>query len=342
MNNNIKINSLFLLIIYIFSAQTFAADQIDLSAEIKPLEINIELCKKIYEKIKNKKQFILNTQTDLTPKKNTIKMYSLDSPIKKKLNPVITKRKCTRNLFNSDESNKEIIYKTIFHNNYEFESDKWAFFDPFSKDDYVLIDCDDKKWDNIVKEITINIAIENIQKKQFKIFIKTMIAEIHNNTSEIKSLLTYKENSDGFCCRHFSTLALPIFAKVLQDDSHHFAGKIHQLSSTEINHNWTPNLEHSWNIIMLGDKDEDEVSYSCWFLDIYNKCFAKICSKLDKSSVKIYKIINSKLIKDYVYKNDDMYNYIKNTFDTYILQNKEFSEKMELAAHKFIAKNKLF
>ena len=81
MNNKIKTNSLLLSVIYIFSTHIFATDQIDLPEEIKPLEINIELCEKIYEKIKNKKKFTINTHSGLTPKKNAIKMYTLDSPI---------------------------------------------------------------------------------------------------------------------------------------------------------------------------------------------------------------------------------------------------------------------
>ena len=152
MNNKIRINSLLLLVIYMLSTKISATDQIDLLEEIKPLEINIELCEKIYQKIKNKKKLILNTQTNLTPKKNTIKTYPLDSPMKEKLNATIKKRKCARNLFNSKESNTEIIYKIIFHNNHEFQSNKWAFFDPYQEnnnDAYVLIDCDDKKLEHI-------------------------------------------------------------------------------------------------------------------------------------------------------------------------------------------------
>ncbi len=339
MNNKIRINSLLLLVIYMLSTKISATDQIDLLEEIKPLEINIELCEKIYQKIKNKKKLILNTQTNLTPKKNTIKTYPLDSPMKEKLNATIKKRKCARNLFNSKESNTEIIYKIIFHNNHEFQSNKWAFFDPYQEnnnDAYVLIDCDDKKLDTIAKEIT-----KKIKSKNPNIFLKIIINYINDNIETLKNLLTYEENSDGFCCRHFSTLALPIFAKVLEDDSHNFVGKIHQLSSNIINEQWESPDAHAWNVLILEEKNSDKVVYSYWFVDVYNKCFLKIPFIL-KEKLQMYYIKNKNLKTKIITSNNYYYQYTKNTFDKYISQDNDLKEKMELAAHKFIAKNKLF
>ena len=342
MNNKIRINSLLLLVIYMLSTKISATNQIDLlEEEIKPLKIKIELCEKIYEEIKNKQNSLINTHTGLTPDKNKIAMHCYDSPVKQKMVPQITKikKKCARNLFNENKSNTKEIYKTIFHNNYEFQSNKWAFFDPYQKNynySSVLIDCDDKIFDNIAKEIT-----KKIKSKNPNIFLKIIINYINDNIEILKNLLTYEKSPDGFCCRHFSTLALPIFAKVLEDDSHNFKGKIHQLSSNVINEEWKSPEGHAWNVLMLEEQDKGNIVYSYWFVDVYNKCFLKIPVILQKK-LKIYYIENKNLKTKTIITNNHYYQYAKTTFDKYISKDNDLKQKMELGAYKLMAKNNLF
>jgi hypothetical protein len=101
-----------------------------------------------------------------------------------------------------------------------------------------------------------------------------IIRWIHNNIQELfEAVICEEKENKEMECRHFATIALPIFCRILADDRFAFKGVVHQVQASIFDAKWHYSKPgHVWNFIRLENADESPN----WFVDVYNWAFVEM------------------------------------------------------------------
>jgi len=255
--------------------------------------------------------------------------FSVDSPEKAKyIKNVLVKNRISkkqkpqsaRALAFIEETEEAIQeYQTIFKKHDNFSAGKWAFVDPRHANATVCVNSDNEQWDSLI-----NAEFLPVLKKidDPKYFIGKVIYLINKNISKIRPLVISVESKDGnFVCRHFATLSLTMFSKLLTHEDIFFSGSVGLISADFFDKNWeTPEAGHVWNIINLKNTD-DKKNNQVWLFDTYNRGFVNLSASENISEHQLIKVNNSgKLFTKSLSENASFLDWVECTMDKYELR----------------------
>jgi hypothetical protein len=256
----------------------------EITLKIDTQELLIWLDRKFFEISRQNASQLFHHPTGYSPKKaNTL--YSLRTPIHKQVKPqstlVITRTKARRNLLSEFEQNPEPAgcevhidfteFKDICSSETAFSSSQWALHDIWNPKSSVAVDCDHELWPKLIENMIDELSFDSQED-----FIALAIIAIHRHLPRIQPALYY-DKTDKLVCRHFATIALPVFSKILEHDGSYINGKIHQIIGDFLDQDWRPRQEgHAWNLVKIKEEDEDDGDEEYWLVDAYNKFFINI------------------------------------------------------------------
>lgn len=255
-------------IILLFSSTVFSLDSHrELELPKPDFNLIIEMDVRPLKEIRNKRKSIYGESSGFSPKKRSRRSFCLDTP-KKELLGVSATLKCVykrKKLFEEDSSGLpcQII------NSYEsdFNSGLWAYVDPAAPKSSAAIDCDAPDWDKFIEDVIADIDFSSQER-----FIASTIWAIHEKLETVRKIMVFQKG-DELVCRHFATLALPIFTKLLMHSENSFVGKIHQISADIYKSGWSHAGDgHVWNFLSISEGNEE----SHWLVDVFRKRFINL------------------------------------------------------------------
>lgn len=236
-------------------------------------------------KIKKDRKTIRNQSTGSTPKKP--RSHCLDTPIKKVVG--ISARLMQKEGRAGSKSGRQC--KIIYSNDTSFASGQWTFADPLCATSSVAIDCDNLIWD-----MHINSLVEEIKSDSQANFIASVIELTHSRLEELSELLYFCSQEKELECRHFATLALPIFTKLLEHSDIPFSGRIQQISADVVDHNWLKSDDgHVWNMLTIIDLGVE----THWLVDVTHKVFINLTETPYLTKLKATEVLEHGKMKSY-------------------------------------------
>jgi hypothetical protein len=276
-----KLLNLLAVILFFFSFSMRASDNTVINKEEvlgsflpqPDLKIILKLESEEIQKIRDQREDILKETTGYTPGKSSKRSFCFESPLKNLTNISATLKEVPPSKKSKPNEETEKVFVSIFSKDSAFSSGLWAFVDPMAALSSVGINCDDPSWDSLIDDL-VEDEFVNCESQEF--FIASTIKYINDNSNALRCHLLCSPQGEMWC-RHFATLALPIFAKLLDHEAVPFSGEIHQIAAETLDWNWErAGPGHVWNMLMLKDDDSDEYIY--WFVDVFNKKFINLSS----------------------------------------------------------------
>ncbi len=266
-------------------------------------ETKVEWDPTFFEEAMKEKQAILRKSTTFSPKKPDTN-YSIKTPVKEQINyrvsvkkneEIPVKRLAPKNLmdeFNeaedvAEENDKELKttilkFKNIYSHSTAFSTGQWTYVDPWFPEAPIPIDCDDQVWPELINKM-----MGELDLNSHKDFISSTILSIHKYLPEITKTMFHNADEE-LVCRHFATMALPVFAKILEQNKSNLRGTIQQIVANSYNPDWSSDKEgHAWNLLTLHDDNNSFLSRKHWFLDVYNKEFVDLSENFHSKDLKI-------------------------------------------------------
>lgn len=198
-----------------------------------------------------------------------------------------------RNLGSYEYTREVANYQPITRSTNNFCVGKFAFINPLSARNNVLIDAGEEAWSDFVDEF---FAANKVLNKEKQLIAESIIF-IHENKDLIRKLIM-TPFAQELVCRHFATFSLPIFSRVLNDQRQNHRGDLVQISGREYDDNWRiTSLGHVWFCIRFSNGNT-------WFVDVYNKIFINLSQKttngyFDVNNLKTYRIKSNNQIYTY-------------------------------------------
>jgi hypothetical protein len=264
--------------------------------------------------LRENKEYIRGERTGLSPGRTGKRSVCLDTPKKNAVGISVSAvqaghkpplKKCKLNFEETSEVLSIRPCQIIYSADTSFKTGLWAYADPTAANSSAAIDSDDPGWNSIIEELLIEINPQNQEN-----FIASIIQYIKNNRNALKKMLIYQAG-DALECRHFATLALPIFAKLLNHPDVPFLGSIQQISADVIDQKWAhADVGHVWNLLTLSDG----VQKTEWFLDVYRNRIINLSETPYLSKLKLQKLNGEGFFEEETMtKKSDFYDYARLT-----------------------------
>lgn len=247
---------------------------------------------KFFEKAHASKKS-LSTSTGFSPgKKNTA--YSLQSPIKKKTKfQVSEKNRVKKKLFAEPPSSISTTVFTPYHSNItDFSTGAWAYTNVWHPSDTISFDSNHALWEVWISKVVKVLPFESHER-----FIEAVIVKIHEYLEEIGPI--FKFMKEKLVCRHFSTMALPVFSKIFRHPDSLFMGTIRQISALIFDPGWKQaSGAHAWNLV--GFKGTDANPERFFLVDVFNKYYINLSKSEDINELEICSLnINSESLHEF-------------------------------------------
>lgn len=243
---------------------------------------------KYIKKILKNQDAIKATKTKTTPTKGKNKHISLDEPLNDK---------AIASLIFINDLGEPIPFNAIRFRDGQFHKGKWAFCDPIFLKSNVGVDCDNELWNQAANLYfkTFKAKLKHFDEKGFigslVHFVNLLIESNLENISHFLFIRDKRQenlNSDdskklsevNLVCRHYSTFALPVVARILRDARCPFSGSIHFDESSSMSWKYKILAGHAWNVIKI---DGTKRKPNSWVVDFYNKEFVDVTKKILKN-----------------------------------------------------------
>lgn len=142
-----------------------------------------------------------------------------------------------------------------------FVSGKKAYVDPCCLSGSVLVDCDHEHWNAIISAMLPLINVDTQEN-----FLASFISAINNNINELKKFAYFNSRDKVLECRHFATISLPVFSKLMERETIPFRGTIQFLGANAIAREWKITDGHAWNLVKIIEDGTETL----WLVDVYN------------------------------------------------------------------------
>ncbi len=331
----------FSLVIFLFSLAGISLEsspepgQIELELPRPDFSLIIAMDIKPIEEIKANKKIIQESSSGFSPKKRGYRSFCLDTPKKKLLGVSATLEQVKKRKLFEDEKLSDLPCRIVNADESEYESSVWAYVDPAAPESSAAIDCGATEWVEIIEELVQDINFSNQET-----FIASTIWVINQKIDKIKKMLIFQKG-DELVCRHFATLALPIFAKLLLLPEIPFKGTVHQISADIFKSDWSRADDgHVWNFLSLSESG----TKSHWLVDVFQRRLINLSESpflkrlYEKKVTRKGDIITSNLTKK-----SHFYDYARLTKEKFGLSSRNNIEKKpqakKLAVTKVLARS---
>jgi hypothetical protein len=183
----------------------------------------------------------------------------------------------------------KINVKKIYFADRSFSKGYFCCLNPYSIETFIVFSGSNPVWKSSAEKLLqyFNFCLQNHMESKEDLckdsaLVLAAITFIHENLYTdftenqklIDGIVYDKKNpeNDKLVCRHFATLALPIFDQIFKI-SNEFNGSIQKLTSGEFKDGLKKQNGHEWNIITFTKENR---SSNKFFVDVYNKAFAQI------------------------------------------------------------------
>ncbi|MCA9508732.1 MAG: hypothetical protein KC505_09965 [Myxococcales bacterium] len=253
--------------------------------------------------------------TGFSPKKGKSRQcVSVESPIKK-----LTKTRAKINItrkpkrLNLEQASKNDFHEafeceTIYSDNKYFSKGFYIYRSPGSLDGSVVLNSESDEWNLVIENM-----IKSLIKSDLNSFIASSIYYVNNNIEKFKHFIYFNQD-DRMVCRHYSTLCLGIFSKLLESKKLKFYGHIQLMYCDFIDHKFDIYDEgHVWNLLRISKKKNETPTY--YLLDLFRYKFINLSEDSCISRLKLKQVDRQtgKLSSRSLKPGDEYYNYAKIT-----------------------------
>lgn len=179
-----------------------------------------------------------------------------------------------KNLVISDITYKGLEVQPIYGDDTQLDSGLWCYINPRRPEHIIIINGDNPIYEKMIEEFAGE--YEDIIRDGEDFMIKSIVF-LHENIKRLLEEAHLTSTTEEIVCRHFASLTLPFYAKILRKKRFGFRGTIQMLHAPFVDGNLkSTKVGHAWNMITFDDENKGR-----YFLDVYNRFFVCISSKCE-------------------------------------------------------------